>query len=264
MYRHEFGRYFGADISIVPKHTNGRRSMTWLLILQLVRLLKGIAIFENPSTNKGSAFTREERENLSITGLLPDGVDSIDLQRQRVLGHLAAKTTRLLFGTAFIISKMLEKSENERVILNLGVGQIPVTFMQDDRSELWMEQKEPNFGEVIQPGIIAEILHINEADINTSYPIQIVSTGLPAVIRPVKTLDTVRKCVINHEKYQTFLDEVIRANLLVFVPEVQKQGNDLHVRVFMDDKGFFEDPATGSANGNKVFLVASGEWLLYD
>ena len=153
-------------------------------------------------------------------------------------------------GTAFIISKMLEKGENERIILNLGVGQIPVTFMQDDRSELWMEQKEPNFGAVIQPGIIAEILHIHEADINTSYPIQIVSTGLPAVIIPVRTLDTIRKCMINHEKYQTFLDEFIRANLLVFVPEVQKQENDLHVRVFMDDKGFFEDPATGSANGN--------------
>ena len=56
--------------------------------------------------------------------------------------------------------------------------------------------------------------------------------------------------MINHEKYQTFLDEVIRANLLVFAPDVQKQENDLHVRVFMDDKGFFEDPATGSANGN--------------
>lgn len=153
-------------------------------------------------------------------------------------------------GTAFIISNMLEKSENEQILLNLGVGQIPVTFMHGDRNELWMEQKEPNFGAFIQPKIIAEILHINEADINTSYPIQIVSTGLPAVIIPVRTLDIVKKCAINHEKYKMFLDEVIKSNLLVFVPEAQKQENDLHVRVFMDDEGFFEDPATGSANGN--------------
>ena len=153
-------------------------------------------------------------------------------------------------GTAFVISKMLEKSESERMLLNLGVGQIPVTFMQDDRCELWMEQKGPDFGAEIQPGMIAEILQINEADINTSYPIQVISTGLPAVIIPVRTLDAVKKCLINHEQYQMFLDEITRASLLVFVPEPQKQENDLHVRVFMDDKGFLEDPATGSANGN--------------
>ncbi len=153
-------------------------------------------------------------------------------------------------GTAFIISKILEKSDNEQILLNLGVGQIPVTFMQDDKSELWMEQKEPNFGAVVLPKVISEILHINETDINTNYPIQIVSTGLPAVIISLKTLDAVKKCVVNHEKYQSFIDDVIKANLLVFVPEVQKQDNDLHVRVFVDDIGFYEDPATGSANGN--------------
>jgi trans-2,3-dihydro-3-hydroxyanthranilate isomerase len=150
-------------------------------------------------------------------------------------------------GTAFIISRMLEKNQSEQIILNLGVGQIPVTFLQD---ELWMEQQEPTFGTVIQPEVIAEILQIKETDINSSYPIQIVSTGLPAVIIPLKTLNALRKCVINHEKYQRFLDEIIRANLLVFVPEAQKQENDIQVRVFVDDKGFYEDPATGSANGN--------------
>lgn len=122
--------------------------------------------------------------------------------------------------------------------------------MPEDRSELWMEQKEPSFGEVIQPGTNTEILNINEADIDTSYPIQVVSTGLPAVIIPLRTLDTIQTCVINHEKYQTVIDEVTKANLLVFVPKACYQENDLHVRVFMDDSGFLEDPATGSANGN--------------
>jgi malate dehydrogenase (oxaloacetate-decarboxylating)(NADP+) len=57
--------------------------------------LKSVAILENASTNKGTAFTLEERDQLNITGLLPDAVDTLDLQRQRVLGHLAAKTTDL-------------------------------------------------------------------------------------------------------------------------------------------------------------------------
>jgi malate dehydrogenase (oxaloacetate-decarboxylating)(NADP+) len=58
-------------------------------------ILKSIAIFENPSTNKGTAFTPEERDKLNITGLLPDAVDTLNLQRQRVLNHLAEKTTDL-------------------------------------------------------------------------------------------------------------------------------------------------------------------------
>lgn len=57
--------------------------------------MDGMAIFENPCTNKGTAFTAEERAKLNITGLLPDAVDTIDLQRQRVLNHLAEKTTDL-------------------------------------------------------------------------------------------------------------------------------------------------------------------------
>lgn len=53
--------------------------------------LKGAAIFEDPSINKGTAFTTEERDQLNITGLLPDAVDNLDLQRQRVLSQLAIK-----------------------------------------------------------------------------------------------------------------------------------------------------------------------------
>lgn len=56
---------------------------------------KNISILENAGTNKGTAFTLEERDQLNITGLLPDGVDTLDVQRQRVLGHLAGKKTDL-------------------------------------------------------------------------------------------------------------------------------------------------------------------------
>jgi trans-2,3-dihydro-3-hydroxyanthranilate isomerase len=153
-------------------------------------------------------------------------------------------------GTAFVISQVLEKDQSSKINLNLGIGQIPVTFTSEDKTELWMQQIEPSFKEIIPANIISEILHLNEDDINTIYPIQVVSTGLPAVIVPVKKIVAVKKCFINHQKYQSFLNEVTKANFLIFTPEVQKKENDLHVRVFMDDPGFLEDPATGSANGN--------------
>ena len=48
----------------------------------------------------------------------------------------------------------------------------------------------------------------------------------------------------------TLIDHTVRAALLVFSRETVNPENTLHVRVFVDDYGFFKDPATGSANGN--------------
>ena len=56
---------------------------------------EGRPLLANPLANKGTAFTREEREKLHLIGLLPDAIDTIELQRQRVLGHLAGKTSDL-------------------------------------------------------------------------------------------------------------------------------------------------------------------------
>src|SRR5271166_2461982 len=57
--------------------------------------LRGIAVLENPQLNKGTAFTREEREQLGLLGLLPDAVEDIDRQVERVLRHLEDKPSDL-------------------------------------------------------------------------------------------------------------------------------------------------------------------------
>ncbi len=57
--------------------------------------LKNFEILENPILNKGTAFTIEERDKLNITGLFPDAVDDLDLQRRRVMEQLATKSTDL-------------------------------------------------------------------------------------------------------------------------------------------------------------------------
>lgn len=153
-------------------------------------------------------------------------------------------------GTAFVIHKLFHHVRHEKIILNLEVGQIPVVTDEINENEFWMTQNTPNFGITIQPQIIADILQIDKDDINPNFPIQVVSTGLPAIIVPLKTLNLVKKCAINHTKFQKLINEEIKANLLVFSPQAEQLCNDMHVRVFMDDPGFLEDPATGSANGN--------------
>ncbi len=50
-------------------------------------------VLENPALNKSTAFSEKEREDLGLTGLLPDKTESIELQHQRVLKQLGYKTT---------------------------------------------------------------------------------------------------------------------------------------------------------------------------
>jgi trans-2,3-dihydro-3-hydroxyanthranilate isomerase len=151
-------------------------------------------------------------------------------------------------GTAFVINKIIEGHGDKNVVLNLEVGQIPVSINGD---EFTMTQNKPTFGMIIEhPEIVADVLKINAEDIRTDYPIQLVSTGLPCIIVPLKTIDAVKKCSINHDRFRDFIEKYYKCNLLVFTQASESEKCDLRVRVFMDDPGFFEDPATGSANGN--------------
>src|SRR6266481_4643176 len=57
--------------------------------------LRGMEVLDSPNLNKGTAFTDEEREQLGLVGLLPDSVEDIERQLERVLGHLKEKPTDL-------------------------------------------------------------------------------------------------------------------------------------------------------------------------
>jgi malate dehydrogenase (oxaloacetate-decarboxylating)(NADP+) len=57
--------------------------------------LRGIDVLNNPNLNKGTAFNPKERADLGLVGLLPDGIETLDRQVERVLGHLAQKPTDL-------------------------------------------------------------------------------------------------------------------------------------------------------------------------
>jgi malate dehydrogenase (oxaloacetate-decarboxylating)(NADP+) len=57
--------------------------------------LRGIDVLNNPNLNRGTGFNPKEREDLGLVGLLPDGIETLDRQVERVLGHLAQKPTDL-------------------------------------------------------------------------------------------------------------------------------------------------------------------------
>lgn len=154
-------------------------------------------------------------------------------------------------GTAYIIQKEIIKESIDTVILNLKVGQIPVTFNYKGKQAeiLWMKQNEPVFGQTIKPGPISEVLGIDKKEIDERFPIQEVSTGIFFIIVPLKTLDAVKRSRVVRDKYFKLIEKTQAKAILIFCPETYKQDNDLNVRVFCDYFGIPEDPATGSGNG---------------
>lgn len=122
-----------------------------------------------------------------------------------------------------------------------------------------MKQIQPSFENELAPKLIADILGLDQSDIDDSYPITLVSTGLPTVIVPLTSLDAVQRAETQLDLYYSdLIDPLGNVNLLMFAPETYDD-NDLNVRVFADCGGVPEDPATGSSNGClAAYLVQYG------
>lgn len=153
-------------------------------------------------------------------------------------------------GTAFVIQQEIVSKPAETINLNLKVGQIPVTFNYDARQPdvLWMKPIEPVFGEVFDTAEVEQILTIAKEDMDERFPIQSVSTGIPFIFVPLKTLDAVKRAKIATDKLFDWIKDKEAKVIFVFCPETYNPENDMNVRLFADAYGIPEDPATGSAN----------------
>jgi trans-2,3-dihydro-3-hydroxyanthranilate isomerase len=154
-------------------------------------------------------------------------------------------------GTAYVIQHEIVKKPIEKMVLNLKCGQIRVTpkYSGEQIDILWMKQMPPTFGQTFDAEPICEVLNLDKRKIDDRFPIQEVSTGLPFIIVPLKTLHALKQVQIARDKYFRLIKDTQAKAILIFCPETYNQGNDLNVRVFADYYGVPEDPATGSANG---------------
>lgn len=149
-----------------------------------------------------------------------------------------------VLGTAHVIRQVIENGRMDEVKLNLKVGQIPV---KASAKGMTMSQKSPDFGEVIDKKEIADIYGIQPNDIRDDFPVQWVSTGLEAVIVPLKNRESLSKLSVDRDKFCAYINKhpACNCNHLFFVDMGQKL---FAARCLMED--FVEDPATGSANGD--------------
>lgn len=166
-------------------------------------------------------------------------------------------------GSAYIIREHVADDTPDTIVLDLDVGSIPVTVEHgEDGDELyWMNQIPPEFGETLDGTRAAELIGLNVTQLDSDYPNQVVSTGVPTLLIPVKTLADVQDAGINRAVYDAFIEDRETDAVFVFASEAVDEGNDLHARMFAPVDGIPEDPATGSSNGSLTGYLSHYEYF---
>lgn len=158
-------------------------------------------------------------------------------------------------GTAFILARehLIPVETDESVIhLEEGVGTIRVTVELKDRlpEMIWMEQPLPTFGRVFEdPGPIAEMLSLPTDSIDSRWPIEVVSCGVPFLYIPLKDLRASRSIRFRFDVSERILKDYGVSEVFVFTTETELAGSSVHSRMFAPALGISEDPATGAASG---------------
>jgi trans-2,3-dihydro-3-hydroxyanthranilate isomerase len=165
-------------------------------------------------------------------------------------GHPTLGTAAVLYATRPAGRKQVAAAkEPTTIILELGVGPIPVVFHQDPRGKLFgeMRQRDPEFGAQHSRDEVARVAGVAPGDIADDLPIQTVSTGVPFAIVPVKTLDAISKVRLDFTQHIEYSKRHDGPFLLYFVTrETLARNARLHARMIFSNG---EDPATGSAAG---------------
>jgi trans-2,3-dihydro-3-hydroxyanthranilate isomerase len=149
-------------------------------------------------------------------------------------------------GTAYLIREHIVRFSTPDLILNLGVGPIPVKFAPD--GVIWMRQNAPEFGPEIDPEVAAKMLGLEVSQLDDEYSPQVVSTGLPFLIVPLKDLAALKQA--------RPISGVSDHGILAFSNEPYRSTHDISARMFAPDLGVGEDAATGSANGCLAAFLA--------
>jgi trans-2,3-dihydro-3-hydroxyanthranilate isomerase len=143
-----------------------------------------------------------------------------------------------------------------RVRFELGVGVLPADLhvVDGEVERVVMTQDRPVFRAVL--GDVADLAAglglPAEAITATGLPVQVVSTGIPQMMVPVRSLADVEDLAAD-ELNVAALNRACRAVgtecVMVFTTETERSESTVHVRMFAPLLGVPEDPATGSANG---------------
>lgn len=172
-------------------------------------------------------------------------------------------------GTFFVLAQLGLVATPEpvtRVVQECNIGLFPVELHVRDGQvfRVVMTQPEPQFLEKIEATEdlykVAAALGIAKHTItDAKWPLEVVSTGLPVLIVPVRTLTAVRSINPDPSAIVDLCGRFGANGIMAFTTVTVEPFANVHARMFAPAIGIPEDPATGSASGALgAYLVQNG------
>lgn len=203
---------------------------------------------------KGEIFKQEELQKVALemnlsetTFVYPPSLINVDFDvrvftPKREIPFAGHPT----LGTAYVLRKYCGVTANP-LRLNFKKGVISVWIEGD---KFFMEHPPSDIlYELNRSENIAAALGLTFTDLCEKLPIRVVSTGFPALLVPITSLDIINKISINTQVLNHILGPLGVDMIYPFCRKTLDPDNTVHVRAFAPNIGISEDPATGSVAG---------------
>jgi trans-2,3-dihydro-3-hydroxyanthranilate isomerase len=161
-------------------------------------------------------------------------------------------------GTSYVLvteGLIPRREEVFEIRLELGIGIVPVAITRagDAVTQVTMTQQTPQFRAILNKDDVRQLaqgLGLDPRDIlTTGLPAQLVSTGLPQLMVPVRSLEAMQAITLELGSLRPICERYDTHSIYVFTRETATPSAHVHTRFFAPMAGVHEDPATGSASG---------------
>ena len=151
-------------------------------------------------------------------------------------------------GTAYVLRKngWVAKEKNP-IRLKLKAGIVPVWAEKD--KDFMQHPAAKTLYELDHSEKIAKALGLSLTHLDGTLPVQVVSTGFPALLVPVGSLQAMKEITLNSQTLHEILEPLEIDMIYPFCRETVRTENTVHSRAFAPGLGIPEDPATGSVAG---------------
>ena len=151
-------------------------------------------------------------------------------------------------GTAYVLRKNGWVTRDKNPIrLNFKAGIIPVWSEKD--KDFMQHPAAKTLYELDRSEKIAKALGLSLNRLDNTLPVQVVSTGFPALLVPVGSLQAMKEITLNSQTLHEILEPLEIDMIYPFCRETVRTENTVHSRAFAPGIGISEDPATGSVAG---------------
>ena len=226
-----------------------------------------LAVFpeaEGISDEKMMQIAREMNLSETVFVLKPDGQDDRVLRRLRIFtpireipfaGHPIVGTWNGLAREGVV---PLPDGGNglQRIYHEVKIGVLPVDIEFKDGQPVQVVMTQGEFkilaeiDDSQEQAEVARALGLAREDLDESLPIQVISTGLPCLAVPIRSLADLRDCRVNASLLADIYTRYGGAGCHAFTRETLEVGaSRAHARFFAPADNIPEDPATGSACG---------------